>query len=678
MIARFEQERQALAMMDHPNIAKVFDAGATAAGRPFFVMELVTGEPITTFCDTRSLSVRQRLELFVQVCNAIQHAHQKGIIHRDIKPSNILVSMHDGKPHAKVIDFGIAKATEQQLGGETMHTRLGQWVGTPLYMSPEQSEGSADVDTRSDVYSLGVLLYELLTGSTPFVTTADDDTSVSELQRMIREVDPPRPSARLSTSTATLPQLAAARSTEPKRLRTLLRGELDWIAMKAIEKEVERRYQTANALANDVLRYLAGEPVVAAPPSTVYRLRKFLTRHRGPVIAAAMVVLALVGGFAATLEQRDAARREAARATALNQFMTQMLTASNPEGVVGAREVTVAEVLVQASKSAGDTLRNEPQAEAEARTLLGETFRALGKTDEAEAELERAVELLEIGKSGDPMGYSRALRGLGLVHRERGELDESLSFYERAGAVPMGDDVAAIEERTTLEYEHALVLTRASRYAEAEQHLDAADRLIETLPGDDFLRRAQVLTARAVIAENWKADLEEAERMSTEALELQRRGGVPHVIADCLNNLAIIKNSRGKHDEAIALYEEAIALSRKTYGDRHPVVAVNLENLGGVYMRQGEYAKTLALLDEVLSIREASFGKDSAPRRADPLQHGSGREPERRPRARLRVDRRRTEALPRAIRREEHRNSGRILLPRRHQRGARAFRRRAP
>ena len=268
-----------------------------------------------------------------------------------------------------------------------MHTRLGQWVGTPLYMSPEQSEGSADVDTRSDVYSLGVLLYELLTGSTPFVTTADDDTSMSELQRMIREVDPPRPSARLSTSTETLPQLAAARSTEPKRLRSLLRGELDWIAMKAIEKEVERRYQTANALANDVQRYLAGEPVVAAPPSTVYRLRKFLIRHRGPAIAAAMVVLALVGGFAATLEQRDAARREAARATALNQFMTQMLTASNPEGVAGAREVTVAEVLVQASKSAGDTLRNEPQAEAEARTLLGETFRALGKSDEAEAEL---------------------------------------------------------------------------------------------------------------------------------------------------------------------------------------------------------------------------------------------------------------------------------------------------
>ena len=530
VIARFEQERQALALMDHPHIAKVLDAGSTDAGRPYFVMELVTGEPITTFSDAHGLSVRDRLELFVQVCHAIQHAHQKGIIHRDIKPSNVLVSMHDGKPHAKVIDFGIAKAIEQPLTGETMHTRLGQWVGTPLYMSPEQSEGSLDVDTRSDVYSLGVLLYELLTGTTPFEAPASDST-MSELQRLIRDVDPPRPSTRVSTSSGTLPQLAAARSTEPRRLLSLLRGELDWVAMKAIEKEPERRYQTANALANDLLRYLAGEPVVAAPPSTTYRLRKLVARNKGAVVAAAIVALALIGGLAGTLWQaraaaveRDAARTEAARATALNEFMREMLTASNPEAQ-GSRDVTVVEVLARASESAGKTLADTPEAEAEARLLLGETFRSLGKNQEAIAELERAVALREGDAAGDPVAHSRTLRGLALAHREQGEFDEALALYERASAVVGSDGEAQmIDERITTEYETALVLSRMARYAEAEQHLDASQALVDRLPGNTSVKRAQILTARATIAENWKGDLEQAERLSTEALELQRTG----------------------------------------------------------------------------------------------------------------------------------------------------------
>jgi tetratricopeptide (TPR) repeat protein len=616
VIARFEQERQALALMDHPHIAKVLDAGATSTGRPYFVMELVTGEPITLFCDAHGLPVRQRLQVFVQVCNAIQHAHQKGIIHRDIKPSNVLVSMHDGAPHARVIDFGIAKAIEQPLGGETMHTRLGQWVGTPLYMSPEQSEGNVDVDTRSDVYSLGVLLYELLTGATPFEAPASEST-MSELQRLIREVDPPRPSTRVSTSSGTLPQLAAARSTEPRRLASLLRGELDWVAMKAIEKEPERRYQTANALANDVQRYLAGEPVVAAPPSASYRLRKLVARNKGAVIAASIVALALLGGLAGTLWQaraaaaeRDVARKEAARATALNEFMRQMLTASNPESQ-GARDVTVEEVLSRASESAGKTLAGEPDAEAEARLLLGETFRALGKNQEAMAELERAVALREGDASADPVAHSRTLRGLALAHREQGELDEALALYERALASVGTEDDAQINERVTGEYEIGLVLTRASRFAEAEQHLDASQALVDRLDGDTSVKRAQLLAARATIAQNWRGDLEEAERLTTEALELQRQGQEPFLLADALNNLALIKSSRGKYDEAIPLYEEAIAINKRIYGERHPVVAVNLENMGSVYMRKGDFTKTLALLDEVLSIRESILGKDS-------------------------------------------------------------------
>jgi eukaryotic-like serine/threonine-protein kinase len=389
--------------------------------------------------------------------------------------------------------------------------------------------------------------------------------------------------------------------------------------MKAIEKEPERRYQHASSLASDVERYLAGEPVMAAPPSAAYRARKFIARHRAAVVATAIVAVALVGGLAGTLWQarvaareRDAARQEAARATALNDFMTQMLTASNPEAQ-GSREVTVAAVLTRASETAGKTLESEPQAEAEARMLLGETFRALGKMDEAVVELERAVALREHGSSSDPIAHSRSLRGLALAHRERGELEEALSLYQRASSLVVGDGDAQIEERITGEYELALVLSKASRYAEAEQRLDASERLVDRLPGEHPVKRALIVSARAVIAESWKGDLAEAERLGTAALELLRRGGEPHQLADALNNLALIEKSRGKLDGAIPLFEEAIGINKRIYGDRHPVVAVTLENLGSVYMRRREYDKALALLDEVLAIREAVLGSESLP-----------------------------------------------------------------
>ena len=290
VLARFEAERQALALMEHPHIAKVLDAGKTPSGRPYFVMELVKGRPITNYCDEKRLGVRERLVLFGDVCRAVQHAHQKGIIHRDLKPSNVLVAPYDGKPVVKVIDFGVAKATGQRLTDKTLFTSFGALVGTPEYMSPEQAEvNNQDIDTRSDIYSLGVLLYELLTGSTPLTRKRLKEVALLEVLRVIREEEPPRPSTRLSESKDSLPSISAQRQSEPAKLTKLVRGELDWIVMKALEKDRNRRYETANGFALDVQRYLADEPVLACPPSAWYRLRKLARRNRGRFVAAAVL-----------------------------------------------------------------------------------------------------------------------------------------------------------------------------------------------------------------------------------------------------------------------------------------------------------------------------------------------------------------------------------------------------
>jgi WD40 repeat protein/serine/threonine protein kinase len=342
VIARFEAERQALALMDHPNIAKVLEAGATESGRPYFVMELVRGIPLTEFCDQNCLTVDERLALFMTVCHAVQHAHQKGIIHRDLKPTNVLVTLHDGKPVPKVIDFGVAKATGQQLTERTLFTAFAQLVGTPLYMSPEQAEMSGlDVDTRSDIYSLGVMLYELLTGTTPFDKERLREAAYDEIRRIIRHEEPPKPSTRISTLGPTATAISTQRKSEPDKLRRLVRGELDWIVMKCLDKDRNRRYETANSLARDVERYLHDEPVQACPPAAGYRLRKLLRRNRGPVAAAALVFVALVAGMIGTTLGLFEARRQTDVAKAAAQ--AELAAKEELEGTLYYNRIALAE-----------------------------------------------------------------------------------------------------------------------------------------------------------------------------------------------------------------------------------------------------------------------------------------------------------------------------------------------
>jgi serine/threonine protein kinase len=422
VVARFEAERQALALMDHPHIARVFDAGTTASGRPYFVMELVRGVPITEFCDQRRLTTRQRLELFGLVCQAVQHAHHKGIIHRDLKPSNVLVTLYDTIAVPKIIDFGIAKATGQQLTERTLFTHFAQMVGTPLYMSPEQAEmNGLDVDTRSDVYSMGVLLYELLTGTTPFESETLKQVGLDEMRRMIREEEPTTPSQRLNTLDAQVcSTVSDRRGVDGRRLGQVLRGELDWIVMRALEKDRHRRYESASAFAADVQRYLKDEPVEACPPSAGYRLRKYVRRNRqalvtAGVIAAVLVTATVVSTWLAVeanaarrladerLEKEKEARKEAATeagiARAVNEFLQvdlfgQAASARPPEREFdGNPYLTVKEALDRAAARIGQRFQDQPLVEAAIRAAIGTGYQSLFEHQAAVVQLEKALAL---------------------------------------------------------------------------------------------------------------------------------------------------------------------------------------------------------------------------------------------------------------------------------------------
>ena len=391
VVARFETEREALALMDHPSIATVFDAGETHSGRPYFVMEYVAGVPITDYCDRHNLRTRERLALFLQVCSAVQHAHQKGVIHRDLKPSNVLVTVVEGNPIPKVIDFGVAKATSRRLTEKTLFTELGLLVGTPEYMSPEQAEMTGlDVDTRTDIYALGVLLYELIVGALPFDSVRLRRAGYAEIQRIIREEEPARPSTRLSSLGATASEVARRRHTDLPSLMRELRGDLDWITLKSMEKDRTRRYASASELAADLSRHLADEPVSARPANFAYRSRKFVRRHRAGVAIGAAAIAVLVA-FGATMAvqssriaaQRDLATRERDRAERVSGFLVSLFEASDPDRSKG-EKVTARQILDLGRQRLDSELKDQPQTRAALLHTIGSVYAALDLNDVAE------------------------------------------------------------------------------------------------------------------------------------------------------------------------------------------------------------------------------------------------------------------------------------------------------
>jgi non-specific serine/threonine protein kinase/serine/threonine-protein kinase len=664
-ILRFESERQALALMDHPAIAKVLDGGSTPSGAPVLVMEYVAGTPITEYCDRHTLSIHERLDLFIQVCEGVQHAHQKAIIHRDLKPSNILVTEVSGQAAPKIIDFGIAKALTQKLTAATIYTRVGTLVGTPEYMSPEQALSSGeDIDTRTDVYSLGIVLYELLAGAPPIELR---DLALDEFLRRLRDLEPPKPSTQIRAhNEASASEVCRKRRTEPRALIKQLHGDLDAMTLKALEKDRSRRYASASDLAADIRRHLNSEPVVAVPPSPLYRAGKFARRYRAALTTAIAFVVVLI--TAATVSvwqsvrattQRYRADQQAAVAQAVNDFLQHdLLAQASAETQAGPErppdpDLKVRTALDRAAAGIEGKFRGQPLVEASIRQTIGETYLNLGLLEQAQGQLERAVSLHAATSGEEELAASRAMSHLAEVLRKRGRYAEaepllikalaaekrllgnghtevavtmnnlgllygSMGLYARAE--PLLVEALAIQRRvlgeehlTTLEVANNLAMTYGGneRYPDARRMYTELLQISRRTRGADHPRTLDVAASLAAL-DFFKGAFGEAERTWREGLEAKRRilGPEHPETLDIQNNLATAIRAVGRYSEAEHVFREVAEIRTRVLGPEHPATLASLHGLAWTYQYQGRFAEAEPIWAKLLEIRRRVMGAD--------------------------------------------------------------------